>query len=73
MCKAEVIANRGMTKIERCNHCGCVHLHLGPFSLRLESHTARELFRTIAEVLPDLEPDEHAAVVIEEPRPLKLN
>lgn len=73
MCKSEVIASQGMTKIERCDHCGCIHLHLGPFSVRLESHTARDLFRTIARVLPALEEETKAAPVLEEPRPLKLN
>jgi hypothetical protein len=73
MCQAEVIAKTGMTRIERCSHCGCVHLHLGPFSLRLESHTAREVFRTFTTALAAFDAEEPAVVGPEAPVPLKLN
>jgi hypothetical protein len=73
MCRAEVIAKQGMTKIERCSHCGCVHLHLGPFSLRLEGDTAREVFRTFTRALAAFEPREPVVAGPEEPCPVKLN
>jgi len=35
-CQPETLVRTHVVHVQRCAHCGCVSLHMGPFSLRLD-------------------------------------
>jgi hypothetical protein len=48
-CKLETLARGPVAHVERCAHCGCLSMHLGPMTLRLDPVALRALSRTLSE------------------------
>jgi hypothetical protein len=47
-CSVEVIASGPHGEVHVCRDCGAVHLHIGPFSLRLRADVYRSVCETLA-------------------------
>lgn len=49
MCKYSQLAARGPFRVDVCEDCHCIHVHMGPVSFRLDesaAHTLREVLST---------------------------
>ncbi|HSC89455.1 MAG TPA: hypothetical protein VLC09_19370 [Polyangiaceae bacterium] len=49
MCKLSQLAARGPFRVDVCEECGCVHLHLGAVSIRLDDNALGALATVIEE------------------------
>lgn len=47
-CEIETLAHNHSCAVGRCRHCGGVHLHVGPMTLRLNEDALLELSDTLA-------------------------
>lgn len=36
-CRLETLASSGMGRVDHCPHCGCISLHMGPLTVRMEA------------------------------------
>jgi hypothetical protein len=50
-CELEPLASGPLVRIERCQDCGTLSLHLGAISLRLDRSAAESLWTTLGEAL----------------------
>ena len=51
MCKFTSLASRGPFRVEVCEHCDCVHVHIGPMSVRLDEAAVSALSGVLGEAL----------------------
>lgn len=56
MCRKQLLARCPLGQVETCS-CGHVHLHVGPFTLRVEPHSFLVLAGMVAEAAERLEPE----------------
>lgn len=50
-CKLQTIAKSRVGHVQRCIECGCVSIHLGPFTFRLDDHGLEDLWAMLGEAL----------------------
>lgn len=51
MCKFAVLASRGPFRVDVCEDCSCVHVHIGPVSFRLDESAVGTLSGVLLEAL----------------------
>lgn len=42
-CHPETIATNGLAQVQRCAHCGCISVHLGPVTVRVDEAGLKSL------------------------------
>lgn len=60
VCHHRTLARNSVAHIQRCDDCGCVAIHLGPVSVRLDEAAAEGLWIVLGEALQNLHAS-HAA------------
>ena len=53
-CHPVTVANNGSAHVQCCPHCGCISVHLGPISLRLEAEGLESLSSVLGEAATEL-------------------
>ncbi len=53
-CHPETLVRTDVVHVQRCAHCGCVSLHMGPFSLRLDVPALESLSEALSVALAKL-------------------
>lgn len=48
-CRHETIARNGVASVQRCVSCGCLSLHVGPVTLRLDEASLEGLWAVTGE------------------------
>lgn len=54
ICQLSTLASGPLARIERCQDCGTISLHLGAVSMRLDRTAAESLWTTLGEALGSL-------------------
>lgn len=54
-CRMETLAKSGSAHVQRCRHCQCIAIHLGPVTLRLDQSAASSLWNTLGRALTRIE------------------
>lgn len=54
-CRMETLAKSASTHVQRCRHCQCIAIHLGPVTLRFDASAASSLWNTLGRALTQLE------------------
>jgi hypothetical protein len=54
-CRMDTIAKSASTHVQRCRHCQCIAVHLGPVTLRFDATAATSLWNTLGQALTRLE------------------
>jgi len=54
-CRMHTLARSGTAHIQRCVHCNCIALHVGPVTLRFDDSAAESLWNTLGQALTRLE------------------
>jgi hypothetical protein len=54
-CRMETLAKSASSHVQRCRHCQCIAVHLGPVTLRFDASAARSLWNTLGQALTRLE------------------
>lgn len=52
-CRNRTLAMSRHVKVEECESCGVIAIHVGPLSLRLDGAAAEDLARTVGEALTE--------------------
>ncbi len=62
-CQLSTLANGPFARVERCEDCGTISVHLGAVSMRLDRAAAESLWTTLGEGLGSLRlaPDDESA------------
>jgi hypothetical protein len=63
-CRPRSLVRGRVARIDLCPDCGCVSLHVGPTTIRMDEHALRSFWLTVGEAVEALdEPmlDEYAA------------
>lgn len=50
-CRSETLARGPAAHVQRCADCGCVSIHMGPTTVRVDPAVLRSLVSTLAEAL----------------------
>lgn len=53
-CQHRALAENGLGRIEHCEHCGCVSIHLGPMTFRLNDVGLESLWALVGEAAASL-------------------
>ena len=56
-CLMQTLARSSSAHVQRCVHCNCVALHVGPVTLRFDTSAAESLWNTLGQALTRLELD----------------
>ncbi|MET0287636.1 MAG: hypothetical protein ABW352_24325 [Polyangiales bacterium] len=51
----QTLARSATSHVQRCVHCNCVALHVGPVTLRFDAGAAESLWNTLGQALTRLE------------------
>jgi hypothetical protein len=54
-CRMQTLARSATSHVQRCVHCNCVALHVGPVTLRFDTGAAESLWNTLGQALTRLE------------------
>jgi hypothetical protein len=54
-CRMQTLAKSATAHVQRCVHCNCVALHVGPVTLRFDASAAESLWNTLGQGLTRLE------------------
>lgn len=54
-CRPRSLVRGRVARIDWCADCGCVSLHVGPTTIRMDEHTLRSFWLTIGEAVEALE------------------
>lgn len=54
-CRMQTLAKSGAAHVQRCLHCDCIALHVGPVTLRFDAQAASSLWNTLGQALVRLE------------------
>jgi hypothetical protein len=64
-CRMETLARSATAHVQRCAHCNCIAIHIGPMTLRFDASAAESLWNTLGQALTRLEIE-----LADEPAPL---
>lgn len=53
-CRHETLAANGIALVQRCTECGCVSIHLGPTTVRLDESALEALSVVLGEATAEL-------------------
>ena len=56
-CRMQTLARSSAAHVQRCVHCNCVALNVGPVTLRFDTSAAESLWNTLGQALARLEAD----------------
>jgi len=59
-CRMETLARSASSHVQRCNHCDCIAIHVGPVTLRFDAGAANSLWNTLGQALTRMEITESA-------------
>ena len=54
-CRMQTLARSAAAHVQRCVHCNCVSIHVGPVTLRFDASTAESVWNTLGQGLGQLE------------------
>lgn len=54
-CRMHTLARSATSHVQRCVHCNCVAVHVGPVTLRFDAGAAESLWNTLGQALIRLE------------------
>ncbi len=54
-CRPRSLVRGRVARIDLCSDCGCVSVHVGPTTLRMDEHTLRSLWLTLGEAAEALD------------------
>lgn len=54
-CRMETLARGATAHVQRCTHCDCIALHVGPLTLRFDAGAANSLWNTLGQALTRME------------------
>ncbi len=54
VCHHRTLARNSVAHIQRCEECGCVTIHMGPVSVRLDEGSAEGLWVVLSEALSSM-------------------
>lgn len=54
-CRLQTLARSATAHVQRCVHCNCISLHVGPLTLRFDAGAAESLWNTLGQGLTRLE------------------
>jgi hypothetical protein len=54
-CRMQTLARSAAAHVQRCVHCNCVAVHVGPVTLRFDPGAAESLWCTLGQALTRLE------------------
>jgi hypothetical protein len=54
-CRPRPLAHGTVARVERCEECGCISVHLGPTTVRLCSGSLRSLAATLSDAVDSLD------------------
>lgn len=54
-CRPRSLVRGRVARIDCCADCGCISIHVGPTTLRMDEHALRSLWLTIGEAVEALE------------------
>jgi hypothetical protein len=60
-CRMITLARGPTSHVQRCVHCNCVALHVGPVTLRFDAGAAESLWNTLGQALMRLELEDELA------------
>lgn len=58
-CRMETLARSATAHVQRCVHCDCIAIHVGPVTLRFDASAASSLWNTLGQALTRLELRKH--------------
>jgi hypothetical protein len=53
-CRTRTIASGSLARIEACDHCECLSVHIGVISVRMDRDALRDLYRTLGKAVATL-------------------
>lgn len=53
-CHHQTLARNSVAHVQRCDECGCVTIHMGPVSVRLDDGSAEGLWVVLSEALSSM-------------------
>jgi hypothetical protein len=53
-CHHVTLARNGVAHVQRCVHCNCVAVHLGPITVRIDPHALEALWAVLGEAAIEL-------------------
>ena len=54
-CRMQTLAKSTTAHVQRCVHCNCIAIHVGPVTLRFDASAAESLWNTLGQGLTRLE------------------
>lgn len=57
-CQPETIAKNSAATVQRCRDCGCLSLHVGPVTLRVDAATLEALWSVLGDAAHTLHTEE---------------
>ena len=54
-CRMQTLAKSATAHVQRCVHCNCIAIHVGPVTLRFDASAAESLWNTLGQGLTRLE------------------
>lgn len=67
-CRPRTLARHAIAHIEGCAHCGCVSIHLGAFTVRVDRAGLTALSNALGEAIASLHATDEAGEETEAPR-----
>jgi hypothetical protein len=64
ICSQETLAQNSVAHVQRCADCGCISIHMGPVTVRLDDGSLEALWAALGEAGAEL----HARRVAQPPR-----
>ena len=49
VCRHETLASNGVAQVQRCMDCGCVSIHVGPLTFRLDAASLEGLWAALGD------------------------
>lgn len=62
VCRHETLARGPVAQVQRCTDCGCVSIHMGPTTVRVDPAVMKSLVATLEEALRRMDRAEVEAV-----------
>lgn len=53
-CHQVTLAKHAIAQVQRCTHCECISVHVGPTTLRLDAHALESLWLALGEAVAAL-------------------